>query len=152
MRHPIERLVSAYRDRIAGLKASYAQYAAMARTLKLRRRDAGLEGRYKPRRGRKGAKEVVTRRPISVPTWPEFVKFILVLPTVKDVSSLQTYNKEATRISAYLISTPLLVTCAGPSLGGVHAALQPLPLQLHLHRAPGGQVSSDWWRAVRAEL
>ena len=146
MRHPIERLVSAYRDRIAGLKASYAQYAAMARTLKLQRRDAVLEVRYKPRRGRKGAKEVVTRRPISVPTWPEFVKFILVLPTVKDVSSLQTYNKEATRISAYLIS------CAGHSLGGVHAALQPLPLQLHLHRAPGGQVSPDWWRAVRAEL
>ena len=88
MRHPIERLVSAYRDRIAGLKASYAQYAAMARTLKLKRRDAVLEVRYKPRRGKKGAKEVVTRRPISVPTWPEFVKFLLVLPTVKDVSSI----------------------------------------------------------------
>ena len=92
MRHPIERLVSAYRDRIAGLKASYAQYAAMARTLKLKRRDAVLEVRYKPRRGRKGAKEVVTRRPISVPTWPEFVKFILVLPTVKDVSSKHGNN------------------------------------------------------------
>ena len=93
MRHPIERLVSAYRDRIAGLKASYAQYAAMARTLKLKRRDAVLEVRYKPRRGKKGAKEVVTRRPISVPTWPEFVKFLLVLPTVKDVSStMKTTN------------------------------------------------------------
>ena len=92
MRHPIERLVSAYRDRIAGLKASYAQYAAMARTLKLKRRDAVLEVRYKPRRGRKGAKEVVTRRPISVPSWPEFVKFILVLPTVKDVSSKHGNN------------------------------------------------------------
>ena len=126
MRHPIERLVSAYRDRIAGLKASYAQYAAMARTLKLQRRDAVLEVRYKPRRGRKGAKEVVTRRPISVPTWPEFVKFILVLPTVKDVSSLQTYNKEATRISVYLISTPLLCrTLTGRCTRGTAAPASP---------------------------
>ena len=125
MRHPIERLVSAYRDRIAGLKASYAQYAAMARTLKLQRRDAVLEVRYKPRRGRKGAKEVVTRRPISVPTWPEFVKFILVLPTVKDVSSKHGSN---IIISAYLMS----VTRQENKMNLEYTLNRPGPAQRHM--------------------
>ena len=90
VRHPIERLLSAYRDRIAGLKASYKQYMAMAKTLHLRRKDAVIEVKYTTKRKVKGkgsvVKEIKNKRDVSVPTWPEFVNYILLTGYSKDVS------------------------------------------------------------------
>ena len=89
VRHPIERLLSAYRDRIAGLKASYKQYTNIARTLRLRRKDAVIEVKYKTKRKIKGQgfveKEIVHKRDVTVPTWPEFVNYILHTSDSKDV-------------------------------------------------------------------
>ena len=70
MRHPIERLLSAYRDRVAGLKISYTFYLRLAKTLKLKRTDATLPSK------KKVAGKVSGRR-VAVPTWSEFVTYIL---------------------------------------------------------------------------
>ena len=78
VRHPIERLLSAYRDRVFGLKVSYSFYARLAKTLKLTRTDTKLPGK------KKVAGKVVSRK-IAVPTWPEFVAYILKTSTQKDV-------------------------------------------------------------------
>ena len=81
VRHPIERLLSAYRDRIAGLKSSYKQYTTMARVLHLKRKDAVIEVKYKTKRKVQGkgsvTREIVHKRDVTVPTWPEFVNYIL---------------------------------------------------------------------------
>ena len=81
VRHPIERLLSAYRDRIAGLKSSYKQYTTMARVLHLKRKDAVIEVKYKTKRKVQGkgfvSREIVHKRDVTVPTWPEFVNYIL---------------------------------------------------------------------------
>ena len=80
MRHPIERLLSAYRDRVAGLKVSYGFYSRLAKALKLTRTDATLL--------KKNAAGKVTKRRVAVPTWPEFVTFILKTNARQDVSHI----------------------------------------------------------------
>ena len=93
VRHPIERLLSAYRDRIAGLKASYKQYTAMAWILHLKRKDAVIEVKYNTKRKvkRKGfvTKEIVHKRDVAVPSWPEFVNYILHTSYTNDVNILR---------------------------------------------------------------
>ena len=75
--------------RIAGLKASYKQYTTIARTLRLRRKDAVIEVKYNTKRKVKGKgfveKEIVHKRDVTVPTWPEFVNYILHTSDSKDV-------------------------------------------------------------------
>ena len=80
-------MLSAYRDRIAGLKSSYTMYKKMARTLGLVRKDAVIEVKMPgKRRNKKGQVKVEkTRQSISVPTWPEFVQYLLMTPTSSDV-------------------------------------------------------------------
>ena len=78
MRHPIERLLSAYRDRVAGLKVSYTFYLRLAKTLRLKRTDAILPSKKKGKGGR--------GRRVAVPSWPEFVSYILKTETQHDVS------------------------------------------------------------------
>ena len=81
MRHPIERLLSAYRDRVAGLKISYTFYLKLAKALKLKRTDANLPSK------KKVAGKVAARR-VAVPTWPEFVTYILKTNIKHDVGDL----------------------------------------------------------------
>ena len=59
------RLVSAYRDRVAGLKAPARLYRKVAAALNLSRVDAVLP--YNAPAG----------RPVAVPSWPEFIRFLL---------------------------------------------------------------------------
>ena len=80
MRHPIERLLSAYRDRVAGLKVSYGFYSRLAKTLKLTRTDATLK--------KKTVGGKVTGGRVAVPTWPEFVTFILKTNARQDVGHI----------------------------------------------------------------
>ena len=88
MRHPIERLLSAYRDRVAGLKISYTFYMKLAKTLKLKRTDATLPEK------KKGAGKATVRR-VAVPSWPEFVSYILKTNIKQDVG----YNSSISSIS-----------------------------------------------------
>ena len=85
MRHPIERLLSAYRDRVVGLKFTYKFYTKVALTLRIKRKDAWLpaimEGKKKPALSFKP-----DGRWVTVPTWPEFVSYILRTNPRIDVS------------------------------------------------------------------
>ena len=81
-------MVSAYRDRIAGLKASYKQYTNIARALHLRRNDAVIDVKLKTKTRKEGkinSKETIEKKSISVPSWPEFVEYLLRTSTEKDV-------------------------------------------------------------------
>ena len=109
MRHPIERLLSAYRDRVAGLKISYDFYARLAKALKLTRTDTILPGK------KKGAATGAGKR-IAVPTWPEFVSFILQTDTRHNVGPLAP----VTSLRLIIMSLP------GPSLEPLHLPLLPL--------------------------
>ena len=70
--------MSAYRDRVAGLKVSYNFYARLAKTLNLRRTDTILPGKKTVPGKNNGRK-------ITMPTWPEFVTYILKTSTLRDV-------------------------------------------------------------------
>ena len=86
VRHPLERILSAYRDRIAGLKGSYDLYKKMAGALHLRRVDTSLEYSVK-RKNKKGKMSMFNyTKPVAVPTWPEFVRYLLKTQRSQDVS------------------------------------------------------------------
>ena len=88
VRHPIVRLISAYRDRVAGLKASLTFYRAVAKSLHITRVDRKMQYSVQ-RRDRKGSNKtgpVSYWKKISVPTWPEFVRYLVMTNTSKDVS------------------------------------------------------------------
>ena len=78
--------MSAYRDRVAGLKFSVTFYLKMAATLGIKRKDAWLPAVKKGKKGEETRKSV--GRNITVPTWSEFVSYILQTSTVADVSSV----------------------------------------------------------------
>ena len=81
-------MVSAYRDRIAGLKASHKQYTNIARSLNLRRNDAVIDVKLKAKtrkEGKTNTKERIEKKSISVPSWPEFVEYLLRTSNEKDV-------------------------------------------------------------------
>ena len=86
VRHPVERVLSAYRDRVAGLKGSYQLYKKIGSTLHLRRVDTRLE--YSVKRKKKDGSEYWSNytKDISVPTWPEFVRYLLRTHRDQDVS------------------------------------------------------------------
>ena len=73
VRHPFVRLISAYRDRVAGLKASAWLYHKITKTLHLHRKDRNIN-----KRGHS----------FIVPSWPEFVRYLLATKTAEDVCSL----------------------------------------------------------------
>ena len=60
--------MSAYRDRIEGLKTTYEQYLKIGKTLNLNRNNVVYESKR-----------------ISVPSWPEFVDYLLKTETDEDV-------------------------------------------------------------------
>ena len=69
VRHPFERLLSAYRDRVAGGKTKYRVYKNMEKILGLKRVDTVLKA-----------------GPVAIPTWPEFVKYLIRTSQNQDVS------------------------------------------------------------------
>ena len=73
VRHPFIRLISAYRDRVEGLKASSWLYHKITKTLHLHRKDRKINKRGKV---------------VFVPSWSEFVRYLLATKTAEDVSSL----------------------------------------------------------------
>ena len=86
VRHPIERILSAYRDRVAGLKASFEFYKKVAGALHLRRVDTSLEYSVR-RKNKKGERYLFNyTKPVAVPTWPEFVRYLLKTKRSQDVS------------------------------------------------------------------
>ena len=87
VRHPIVRLIFAYQDRVAGLKAYFKFYRAVARSLNISREDRSIQ--YSQNKSVKGSERsiaVTYWRKISVPTWPEFVQYLLNTKTSNDVS------------------------------------------------------------------
>ena len=111
MRHPIERLLSAYRDRIAGLKFSFTFYQKVAATLGLKRKDAWLPA------AKKGKKRRSARKKVAVPTWPEFVSYILQTRPDSDVSSVCLKSESDPSLSRTCTgaSTPLTARPAWPT-------------------------------------
>ena len=90
IRHPMVRLVSAYRDRIYGLKATYTTYKRIAEALNLDRIDTKLK--FSVKRGIKGKLQTINySKPIAVPTFPEFVQYLLSTNTEKDVRKIHIY-------------------------------------------------------------
>ena len=105
VRHPMVRLVSAYRDRIEGLKASLRIYQHIAQgeyivcssvctlvsiqsaVLGLDRTDAHLRRvQTKTIRGQERPQKY-SSRPVAVPSWREFVRFLLVTDKLAYVSA-----------------------------------------------------------------
>ena len=66
---------------MAGLKISYTFYLKLAKALKLKRTDANLPSK------KKVAGKVSAKR-VAVPTWPEFVTYILKTNIKHDVGHL----------------------------------------------------------------
>ena len=61
----------------------------MARILHLKRKDAVIEVKYNTKRKVKGkivTKEIVHKRDVTIPTWPEFVNYILHTSYTNDVN------------------------------------------------------------------
>ena len=94
-----------------------------------------IEVKYNTKRKVKGKgfveKEIVHKRDVTVPTWPEFVNYILHTSDSKDVMICDDSTNDTHKSFSYLF--------LGPPLGELHQALLALRLQLHVHRAPGGR-------------
>ena len=87
VRHPLVRLVSAYRDRVAGLKASVSFYRSVARSLQITQLDRKIH--YTVRKAVPGSNKTVPVRywkKIFVPTWPQFLTYLMKTNTSQDVS------------------------------------------------------------------
>ena len=105
VRHPMVRLVSAYRDRIEGLKASLRIYQHIAQgeyiecssvctlvstqsaVLGLDRTDAHLRRVQTKTVGGQERPQKYSSRPVAVPSWREFVRFLLVTDKLAYVSA-----------------------------------------------------------------
>ena len=86
VRHPMVRLVSAYRDRIEGMKASARIYHRIAKVLKLERIDGYL--RRKVRKEVAGQKKVerYSKVGVAVPSWSEFIRYLVTVDKLSYVS------------------------------------------------------------------
>ena len=62
----------------------------MARILHLKRKDAVIEVKYNTKKKVKGkgfvTKEIVNKRDVAIPSWPEFVNYILHTSYTNDVN------------------------------------------------------------------
>ena len=77
---------------LLGLKASFAFYTNLAKKIGLKRNDATIIVKTKQnikdeKSGKTVSKEIDTKKNISVPSFPEFVNYLLQIPTAKDVSN-----------------------------------------------------------------
>ena len=86
VRHPMVRLVSAYRDRIEGMKAAARIYQRIAKVLKLERIDGYL--RRKVLKGAEGERKVerYSKVGVAVPSWSEFIRYLVTVDKLSYVS------------------------------------------------------------------
>ena len=116
VRHPLVRLISAYRDRVAGRKASTWLYQKIDRTIHPHRdRTRNVNGRslHQHRdRNRKGRSRVV-------PTWPQFVQYLLTTSRAQDVSQYLRWEGKCLSVSTFIL---LLIVwyISGSTLEFVH--------------------------------
>ena len=85
------RLVSAYRDRIEGMKAAARIYHRIAKVLKLERIDGYL--RRQVRKEVEGERKVerYSKVGVAVPSWAEFIRYLVTVDKLSYVS--QTWLK-----------------------------------------------------------
>ena len=86
VRHPMVRLVSAYRDRIEGMKAAARIYQRIAKVLKLERVDGYLKRKVRTEVAGEKKVERYSKVPVAVPSWPEFIRFLLSVDKLSYVS------------------------------------------------------------------
>ena len=89
VRHPMVRLVSAYRDRIEGMKAAARIYQRIAKVLKLERVDGYLKRKVRTEVSGEKKVERYSKVPVAVPSWPEFIRFLLSVDKLSYVSQSQ---------------------------------------------------------------
>ena len=86
VRNPLVRLVSAYRDRVAGMKSSLMFYKTIGRALHITRKDRMMQfSIHKHLPGSNKTMAITYWKKIFVPTWPEFIQFLLTTNTSQDV-------------------------------------------------------------------
>ena len=87
----------------------------MARILHLKRKDAVIEVKYNTKKKVKGkgfvTKEIVNKRDVAIPSWPEFVNYILHTSYTNDVN---IFRPEAIQAMSQLYWHLVI---AGSSLG-----------------------------------
>ena len=86
VRHPMVRLVSAYRDRIEGLKASARIYHRIAKVLKLERIDGYLRRKVRKEVGGQEKVERYSKVGVAVPSWSEFIRYLVTVDKLSYVS------------------------------------------------------------------
>ena len=86
VRHPMVRLVSAYRDRIEGMKATARIYQRIAKVLKLERVDGYLKRKITKEVSGERKVERYVKVGVAVPTWTEFVRYLLSVDKLSYVS------------------------------------------------------------------
>ena len=86
VRHPMVRLVSAYRDRIEGMKAAARIYQRIAKVLKLERVDGYLKRKITKEVSGERKVERYVKVGVAVPTWTEFVRYLLSVDKLSYVS------------------------------------------------------------------
>ena len=102
VRHPMARLISAYRDRVAGLKGSYTFYRTVAKFLQITRKDKKVQySTHKALPGSNKTIPVTYWKKIFVPTWPEFVKYLLKTNTCEDVSFIILFCSDHIYVSTF---------------------------------------------------
>ncbi|XP_023319457.1 carbohydrate sulfotransferase 14, partial [Eurytemora carolleeae] len=79
IRHPIQRLISAYRDRVQGLKLSVPLFRKISQTLRI---DEKNSRKIMTIRKMISGKPVLQNRTVEVymPTWTEFIHYIILTP------------------------------------------------------------------------
>ena len=86
VRHPMVRLVSAYRDRIEGMKATARIYQRIAKVLKLERVDGYMKRKITKEVSGERKVERYVKVGVAVPTWTEFVRYLLSVDKLSYVS------------------------------------------------------------------